>query len=266
MDPYMGTHIEYDVSVVIVNYNTFQLTSNCINSILNTTLDVSYEIILVDNNSSDGSVEKLKIEFPEIKIISNSENIGFGRANNIGVSKANGKFVFLLNSDTILHNNALKIFLDFFKENSNSKIGVVGSLLLNEDGSVGKSSSNLPTVFSVLLGSCKGLLYRFFLSRNSGFKQNVEFDRNNCIQVGQILGADMFMLRTTYDEVNGFDPRFFMYFEETDMQKRLSKIGFSNFLIKGPKITHLEGRSSGSIRKYKMYYRSMWLYFKKHLL
>jgi GT2 family glycosyltransferase len=254
------------ISIIIVNYNTFQLTKDCIESIFENTSDICYEIILVDNNSSDGSVEKLSTAFPGLEIYSNTENLGFGKANNIGVAKSKGKYIFLLNSDTLLHNNAVKIFLDFFIKNNYLKIGIIGSLLLNADGTIGKSSSDLPTISSIIIGTLKGIFYRAILRRNSGFQQIVAFDGTDRMSVGQVVGADMFMLKSTFEEIKGFDPRFFMYFEETDLQRRLIERGYTNFLIKGPRITHLEGRSNISMKKYKFYYKSMWLYFKKHLI
>ena len=111
-----------DVSVIIVNYNTVELTKQCILSIYNQTKDVNFEIIVVDNNSEDNSVKIIENNFPQVILINNSDNIGFGRANNLGVEIAKGKYIFFLNSDTILLNNAIKIFVDYMRKNNiNSK-------------------------------------------------------------------------------------------------------------------------------------------------
>lgn len=257
--------IVINVSVIIVNYNTYLLTRNCIRSIYDNTIGLNYEIIVVDNDSRDNSVEQLKNEFPNLTLIANKDNLGFGQANNIGVSKAVGQYVFLLNSDTILHNNAISIFYDFFNDNRNLNIGVLGSLLLNEDGTIGKSSSDLPSFISIFIGTMKGIFYRLFLRKSSGFVQDVSVLNFHYKKVGQVIGADMFMEKSTYITLKGFDPIFFMYFEETDLQKRLTKLGYNIFLVCGPRITHLEGRSNQSFTKYVTYYKSMYHYFRKNL-
>jgi GT2 family glycosyltransferase len=253
------------VSIIIVNYNTFDLTKQCIKSIFDNTLNVAFEIVVVDNASLDGSYEKLVAEFPEISVLKNPKNSGFGAANNIGVQRCKGEFVLLLNSDTILHNNAVLILLNKFLELENSKkIGALGALLINEDGSIGRSSSEFPTFLNICLNTFYGVIVRLLKIRNSGFKQETGGFVEGIKQVDQLIGADMFMRKSVYSEFNGFDERFFMYFEETDLQKRMNELGLNSFLIDGPKITHLEGMSNRSWKKYKMYYKSLFLYLQKH--
>lgn len=255
-----------DVSVIIVNYNTYDLTRNCIKSIYQNTSDVDFEVILVDNNSSDNSVERLSNEFLDLIILENNENLGFGRANNIGFDKAQGEYIFLLNSDTIIHNNSILMFLEFFRKNVELNIGVLGTILLNEDRTIGRSSSSLTSPLTIVKDTIIGLFSRIILKKRTGFVQeqiplNLDF-----LKVGQVLGADMFMLKSVYEDFNGFDPDFFMYFEETDLQRRMSAKGLNHYIIKGPIITHLEGRSNPSMKKYILYYKSMFVYLKKWVL
>ena len=123
---------EIEVSIILVHYKTLELTTNVIKSIYKKTKEVIFEIIVVDNASNDGSIEKIERKFKnQIKIIKNNENVGFGRANNIGVKEAKGKYIFLLNTDTILINNAIKILFEFIEKNK--KIAVVGGNLYTKD-------------------------------------------------------------------------------------------------------------------------------------
>lgn len=253
-----------EVSFIIVNYNTSQLTVNCVESIIEFTENVTFEVILIDNCSTEKSFLYLREKYGNLIIIENDDNVGFGRANNQGAKIAKGKYLFFLNSDTYLMNNASSFYLNFYNENVNFNIGVLGSILLNKDHTIGRSSSDLPSLKSILLNSVKGVIYRFFLLKNSGFVQAIIPEQESYKQVGQLLGANMFMERQLFVDICGFDELFFMYFEETDLQKRLSDIGKNCYLIRGPKIVHLEGQSNTSIRKYFNYYASLFKYFRKH--
>ena len=124
-----------DVSIIIVNYNTKDLLKECIDSIYEQTKEITFEIIVSDNGSSDGSIEMLKNYFPSVIIIENNANLGFGAANNRGLKIAHGKYIFYLNSDTVLLNNAVKCFFDFWEQASDKdSIGAIGANLLNENG------------------------------------------------------------------------------------------------------------------------------------
>ena len=123
---------EKQVSIIIVSYNTKELTKKAIQAVFDKTEGIEYEIIVVDNDSKDGSVEELKNTFQEkITVIESKENLGFGRANNLGIKQSKGKYIFLLNSDTELINNAIKIFYDYMEENK--QVGVCGGNLYNEN-------------------------------------------------------------------------------------------------------------------------------------
>ena len=126
-----------DVSIIIVNYNTKQLLKDCLNSIYEHTENISFEVIVSDNGSKDGSIEMLKAEFPQVILIENNANLGFGKANNKGLAIAKGKYIFYLNSDTILLNNAVKLFFDYFEENGKKEnIGALGCNLLDKQGNI----------------------------------------------------------------------------------------------------------------------------------
>jgi len=228
-----------EVSIIIVNYNTKTLTANCIESINSKILDIKYEIIIVDNSSADGSAEYLA-NFRNVKIIKAGSNLGFGKANNLGVKHAKYDYVWFLNSDTIILNNVLKHFIDFYK-NFNFNIGVVGSLLLDTNDNVGPS-------FGYFVHPLKEIMNIFiekFIDVNRfSNKHNNNISNSEYFKVDWISGASMFMRRELFKEIGEFDPKFFMYSEEVDLQKRINKFGYENFIIKGPSVIHLEGGSS----------------------
>jgi len=255
-----------DVSVIIVNYNTLQLTRDCLNSIIEHTRDLKYEVIIVDNDSIDGSSETLAFEFPQFLTLKSTENIGFGKGNNLGIKQAKGKYLFLLNSDTVLLNDAINIFYDFAENNKQIKIGALGCELLNRNLTIGRSSSPLPSLKKIIKDSLKGYYSRIVLRKPTSFLQQLIPKKQEYMPVGQITGADLFIPHSVIKQIGVFDPRFFMYFEETDLQKRMELMGFKRLLIKGPKIIHFEGQSNISIKKYKMYYKSMFQYIMKHKL
>ena len=239
-----------DVSIIIVNYNTKNLLSDCLKSIYEQTKNLDFEVIVSDNGSSDGSIEMLKTDFPQVILIENNANLGFGAANNRGQSIAKGKYIFYLNSDTILLNNAVKSFFDYW-ENSNDKIGALGCNLLNKNNeTVHSYDKNLFTIdgyFSKLIHLVYGtyklsLLHLVLRKKIPDFTDDSRQERF-VGEVKQIIGADLFLKN---DDGARFDENFFMYKEETELEYRLIQSGKSLFIIDGPQIIHLEGGSQGT--------------------
>lgn len=254
-----------DVSIIIVNYNTKSLTFQCIDSVYEKTKGVSYEIIVVDNNSTDGS-QKLLSQDMRIVFVETGENLGFGKANNLGVEKSKGKYIFFLNSDTILVNNAIKCLYDYSVHHKQLKLGAVGCLLENPDGDKVHSYGFFPSKHSLLTESIKAGLRLIFQKA----QQPVGFSVDGEGQiVDYVTGADVFVERTVIDKYGGFDPDFFMYYEDTEMQYRWRSHGLVNMIITFPRIIHLEGCSTNNKkkilneRKLYMCMRSQQLYFKK---
>ena len=244
-----------DVSVIIVTYNTLQMTDECITSIVEKTKRVSYEIILVDNASTDGSKEFFEKD-DRVTYIYNEENYGFGKANNVGASVAKGKYLFFLNSDTYLINDAIdKLFETRLSMSKN--VGFIGGVLYDKCGVLNGYGAPFPSMKNALLNS-------YFLNRhhhmpplhfNSGLKE-----------IDYVVGADMFVSKELFNALNGFDERFFMYFEEADLQKRASERGYINYIIEGPRVCHFDGGSTGktSLKKNTLIDRSLMLYMKLH--
>lgn len=240
-----------DVSVIIVNYNTKQLLENCLNSIIEKTFDVDYEIIVVDNNSPESITDMINEKFGLVKLIESSENLGFGRANNLGAKHAKGKYMLFLNSDTIILNNAIKYFFDYLEHNDdNHKIGAVGCWLEGKSGGINNSFGYFPTIKNEWNYLKNIFLDRIKLSHLSKKQKiNLKKEDKSEVYVDFIIGADIFIRNKTFKELNGFDPNFFMYYEETDLQKRMSKIGLERVVISTPRIIHLEGGSTGAGEK-----------------
>lgn len=252
-----------DVSVIIVNFNTKDLLVNCIKSIKLNTSNIDYEIIIVDNGSTDGSLEVVSNLFPWVHLIETGENLGFGRANNVGMQKALGKYLFLLNSDTIIKNNVLKIFYDFSE--NNSEICALGTILFGTKGKPCHSYGKFISPTSELIDALS--IYFRFLKDKSKFSPNII---NHPIEVDYITGADLFFPKMIIDEIGGFDSSFFMYCEEVDLQKRMNDFGYNRIIIPGPEIIHLEGGSDKSktsiwsVSRLKNYISSKKTYHKKH--
>lgn len=256
-----------DVSIIIVNYNTKELTANCINSIFSQTKKVKFEIILVDNASTDGSIEYFKT-FENIKYIVSEKNLGFGKANNLGYNFACGKYIFLLNSDTIFINNALSYFLSAIS-NLPDNIACIGSALLSEDGLTYTTSYGSFPKFSDIATS----FYKVYLEKLIKIKINQKDILKYCekpIDVDYITGANLFIRRTVIEKLRLFDPDFFMYFEETELQYRYWLQGnYKSQLIFGPRIIHLEPHLKEYEKKVYtskqryIYFEGMFLYYKK---
>lgn len=248
-----------DVSIIIVSYNTLDLTMQCLHSVYEKTKDVDFEIIVVDNNSHDGTEEAIKKTFSDIHFIQSGDNIGFGRANNLGIKCANGDFVFLLNSDTLLINNAIKILFDYMVKNPS--VGVCGGNLytINEK----------PTLsFSQLMPGFANDLDVFFggvFSRIS-YGKNMFFNHTNKPMIidGYVSGADMMIRKEILNAVGLFDSDFFMYYEETELTWRIKKQNYKVASVPDAKIIHLEGASEtikeNTIRRI---IKSKYLYFEK---
>ena len=235
-----------DVSVIIVNYNTCRLTLQCLDSVFKNTKDISFEVIVVDNASCDDSVPCIREQFPQVKLVLSNLNLGFGKANNLGAEIAKGTYLFLLNSDTILLNNAIKIFF-YSMQQMPPDIACIGCQLLDPNLKPTHSFGNFPTIRSTLKDALLVIMPIF-----RRYKKEKEISGYPFI-VNYITGADLFLRKAISDRHGLFDPDFFMYYEETEMQYRFRKYGYKSMIINTPSIIHLEGASGN---KYKRNYRT----------
>lgn len=244
-----------DVSVIIVNYNTQKQLDDCLFSIKQKTHGICYEVIVVDNASGDDSVAMVGRKYPWVKLIESETNLGFGKANNLGFKYATGRNIFLLNSDTILIENSVKTLCEALDRDNS--IGAVGAILIGKDRRQKHSFGKFPTLKSKFLGND-------FVIKGADFKE--------CRDVDYITGADLMLPRSLMVKLGGFDPELFLYYEETDLQKRMATLGYRRVILPNTKIIHLEGESSKNTSssentkgwKNIIMFKSMVYYLKKH--
>lgn len=257
-----------DVSIIIVNYNTKILLSDCINSIYKNTFGLNYEIIVVDNDSNDGSQEFVKKQFPNTILIESNKNLGFGLANNLGVQSSKGEFLFFLNSDTVLIDNSVKILFDFYNENEKQlNLGAIGALLVDENNTINGYGSDFPTCKEAIKRNLAQLpLFSNLLSKIEIKTYPIE---DPYFEIDYIIGADLYISKTLFNSLNGFSKDFFMYYEESDLQKRIANLGLKRYVITSTKIIHLEDGSGKAIKRYSnrkriIVHKSRNIYLKKN--
>jgi len=262
---------QLDLSIIIVNYNTEDQLKKCLSSILeNVSQDIKFEIIVVDNYSKDNSVEVAQ-KFPGVKVIKNEKNLGFAKANNQGLKLAKGENVCFLNPDTIVHYNAFEILINYIK--NNPRVGAVGPMLLGKDGSLQCSAYSLPSIGS--------LFYRFFNLRptvktlnNIVFKAikkkivplSTEQSYDKPFPSGWILGACILMPRQLALNLKGFDEDYFLYWEEIDLCKRITKRNFEIHVVPEARVTHLIGQSVAKAKEFSLlqWFKNLSIYYKKN--
>ena len=252
--------ISKDLSIIIVNYNTKDLLRGCIDSVLQYTTDIKYEIIVVDNNSSDGSTNMLKEEYKAIRLIENAKNVGFARANNQGMSIASGQFILLLNSDTVLLDNVLIKLVNFLKVNK--QVGIVGPKVLNEDKSLQFSFGKFPGIKAELERTFF-LEYRLTRMR---MQNDLRLSANVPFSVDWVSGCCFMIRREVYEKIGGLDEQFFLFNEEVDWCLRVKKAEWLVFYVPKCEIIHYGGKSTQ--KNYYIFiksrYHSRLLFFKKH--
>jgi GT2 family glycosyltransferase len=232
-----------DVTVIIVHYNTVALLIECIRSVYQYTNNNTFEIIVVDNASADHDIKKVTDIFSEVQFIFNDKNVGFGSANNQGISIARGKYIFLLNSDTLLISDAVNAFFCYMEKPEHNVAACCGGDLIKPDGTKQVAYGNFPTLAEAISALGFFVFYRKFFDRNlsSGV-----FNYSDAIKkVDYICGADMFLRAEILKTTGIFDSDFFLYFEETELSFRISAAGYESILLPEVKIIHLEGASLG---------------------
>jgi GT2 family glycosyltransferase len=241
------------VSIIIVNYNSFGLLQKCIESIKFYCQEIDYEVIVVDNNSTEGSVENITNKFNDIILIKNEANEGFSKANNQAAKVARGKYLLLLNNDTVFVENSLLKLLEY----SESLPGdfIISCKLLNEDGSVQDSTYYFPSIVR-LIGATFFLDQVFtsaiFFSKHDKIIRAV----SNPVEVDAVMGALMLIPNVTYELLEGLDERFFFYYEDVDLCYRLKKNGGKIVYIPQTSVYHLGGASAEKNLWFTMFNRT----------
>lgn len=253
-----------ELSIIIVNYNVKEFLQNLIHSLQKAVSQINYEIFVVDNASDDGSVEFIREKFPQIKLIANQVNLGFSKANNLALKLAKGKFILLINPDTIVSEDTISKLIEFF--NSHHDAGMAGCKILNPDGTLQlacrRSFPGPWTSFCKVTG-----LSSLFPKSKLFAKYNLTYlDENSTYEVDAISGSFMMMRHEVYEKTGGFDEQFFMYGEDLDLCYRIQKNGYKVYYYPGTQIIHYKGESTkrSSLDETKYFYNAMHLFVKKH--
>ncbi len=245
-----------DLSIVIVNTNTNAILKDCLKSIFQETKGMQFEVIVSDNNSTDGSKEMIEKEFPQVIVIKNDRNMGFSGANNLGFKISKGRYVLALNPDTIVLKTALSDMINFM--DSHPETGACGCKLLNADKTLQPSCENFPTIFSEVF-------YGTLL--NKIFPHDRKIDRGNYYEVDWVSGACLMVKKEVLEKTGGFDEDFNpIYSEETDWCYRIKKRGWKVCYYPEPEIIHLWGQT---VKKRHVWFllllqRNKYMFFKKN--
>ncbi|OJI06450.1 hypothetical protein BK004_03580 [bacterium CG10_46_32] len=245
-----------DISIIIVSWNVRGLLEKCLASLYSHTEGITFEVIVVDNASSDGSVEMAQEKFQDMQVIALDENKGFATANNIGIKESSGKYILLLNPDTELTENSLKKVFD--KMESNESIGILGCKLLNTDGTLQDSVRKFPRVQDLFALFFK--LYKLFPSLLHYYLAK-DFDYRREAEVDQVMGAFFCINRSVIDKIGPLDSKYFIWFEEVDFCRRAKRAGFKIVYWPGTSIIHHGGQSFGQVQTAK----KQWWFFRSAL-
>lgn len=253
-----------DLSIIIVNYNTKQLTLNCLQSVYQSITDYSYEVILIDNNSRDDSVEAIQQHYPQVHLIANSENTGFSRANNQGMKVAQGRYILLLNSDTVVQPDTFDIMLRFMDEHP--EVGVSGCKVVLPDGTLDKACKRGFPTPSATFYYVSRLTKLFPHNPHINAYHRGDLDEDEPSPIDCLVGAFMLVRREAIDQVGMLDETFFMYGEDIDWCYRIQQAGWINYYYPKTKITHYKKASSRN-KPYKITYefhRAIYVLYNKH--
>ncbi len=235
-----------DVSVIIVNYNSEALLAASIESVYKYTKGVSFEIIVVDNNSEKESQERLKSilsHYSGVRLVPLEQNVGFGRANNAAVPFAQGEYLLLLNPDTVLLNDAVSILKDYLE--IHESVAVCGGNLFDSEM---RPVTSFHRLFPSVIGELNSL--SFYLPERLRYGKNRFFNHTGKpLDVAAITGADLMIKKSVVQQLGLFDESFFMYYEDTELCHRIRKAGYGIMSIPEARIQHLEGRSSSNMKR-----------------
>ena len=255
---------KYDLSVVIVNYNVVFFLEQCLNSVFAASKNLNVQIFVVDNNSVDGSINMLKENFSSVILIENKENVGFSKANNQAIKRANSPYVLLLNPDTVIEEDTFDKCIDFM--NSNTDCGGLGLRMLDGKGNfLPESKRGFPSP-SVAFYKIFGLSYLFPKSQKFGRYHLGFLSEFEVNEVDVLSGAFMLLRTLTLEKVGLLDEQFFMYGEDIDLSYRIKLGGYKNYYFPETKIIHYKGESTkkSSVNYVFVFYKAMILFAKKH--
>ncbi|WET01562.1 glycosyltransferase family 2 protein [Flavobacterium sp. YJ01] len=251
------------LSVIILNYNVRYFLEQCVLSVHEAIAEIDAEIIVIDNNSSDESVLMMKEKFPNVKLIENKENFGFPKGNNIGVRQAKGKYVCILNPDTVVAEDTFSKILAFAERQNN--LGIIGCKLIDGTGEfLPESKRGIPTPWVAFTKIFS--LYKIF-PKTKLFNQYYaqQLDENQTGKVDILVGAFMFLERKLYENLDGFDENCFMYADDIDLSYRALQLKKNNYYFHETTVLHYKGESTIKDEKYMMHFQeAMNFFYQKH--
>jgi GT2 family glycosyltransferase len=253
-----------DLSIIIVNYNVKYFLEQCLHSVLNSSKKIKSEIFVVDNNSVDGSCMMIKEKFTMVKLIENKKNLGFARANNQAIKKATGKYILILNPDTVVEEDTFEKCLKFME--SHKEAGSLGVKMIDGKGRyLPESKRSLPTP-EVAFYKIFGLSSLFSKSRRFGQYHLGYLDKEQIHEVDVLPGAFILVRRKLLLDIGLLDENFFMYGEDIDLSYRIKQAGYKNYYFPETTIIHYKGESTkkGSINYVVLFYNAMIIFAKKH--
>ncbi len=253
------------LSVIIVNYNVRDFLHHALVSLQKAMRGIKGEIIVVDNASDDGSVEMVRRRFPSVTLIAEKTNLGFAKANNIALKRARGKYLLLINPDTLVQEDTLRVMIKFFDENPD--VGLAGCKILNPDGTFQLACRrSFPTPW-VGFTKMSGLSALFPNSRLFGQYNLTYLSPDESYEIDAVSGSFVMVRREAYEHVGGLDEDFFMYGEDLDWCYRIQQAGWKNYYVHSTKIIHYKGESTkrSNLDEIRTFYHAMRLFVKKHL-
>jgi len=254
----------HSVSVIIVSYNVKRYVTHCIETILCSDFIGEKEIIVVDNNSFDETSQFIRKNFPEVKLIAKHKNVGFGKAVNLAAERAKGEYLFILNPDTIIQENTISTFINYLK--THSKVGLIGPKIINSDGTLQLTCKRSFPTLSVALPKLLGLSKIFPQTKWAGKYNLTYLDPNKIHSVEAISGSCMFIRKTLFHEIGGFDEQFFLFGEDLDLCYRMKQKGHEIHYVPSTQILHYKGESVkfAPYDSIDAFYNAMILFYKKH--
>ncbi len=252
------------LSVIIVNYNVKFFLEQCLFSVIKACKNIDAEIIVVDNNSTDGSRDYLSPKFSSVQFLWNKENVGFAKANNMGVARATGRYILFLNPDTIVAEDCFTKCISFFE--SGESTGAIGVRMIDGSGEFLKESKRAFPSPLTSLYKLSGLTAVFPRSKTFARYYLGNLNEYTNHEVDVLAGAFIMTLKKVLDKTGAFDESFFMYGEDVDLSYRIQQAGYTNFYFSDTTIIHFKGESTkkGSLNYVKMFYNAMSLFVKKH--
>lgn len=249
-----------DVTVAIVNWNSKEILRDCLNSLLKQTKDINYEIIISDNASTDGAQEMIEKEFPQVKLLKNEGNLGFAKANNRSIRIAKGKYVLLLNPDTIFIENSIKRIFDFME--NNPEIGISGCQLLNKDKTIQPSAGYFYSIVKVMMWMTWLDRLPFFSNKAIHIKKTDFFTKKR--ETDWVMGAFFMIRKSVIERIGMLDEDFWMYVEETEFCYRAKQQGWKVVFNPETKLIHLGQVTLGKKVALLKEYNGLSILYKKH--